>query len=71
VGLERVGDMRRHHILKALKSYVCQYSIDDDWHINLVDLLTPRGEDEITLGLMELELLADHIDDHLRIQSND
>lgn len=63
--------MRRHHILEALKNYVCQYNVADDWDIQLVDLVTPRGEDEITLGLMELELLADHIDDYLRIQDDD
>ncbi len=54
-------------IATALRTYDCQYTCiqDDGSGLPLVDKLNPPGETSITLGLQELELLAEHIADAL------
>ena len=48
-------------LLAALKSYRCQHTLDQDGGgIDLVDALSPG--DTIAQGLLELELLAEHLD---------
>jgi hypothetical protein len=54
----------RDIILEVLKGYRCQFSIDDEGDgLDLVDILSPFTT--IKEGNMELELLADHIEDAL------
>ena len=49
-------------IIKALKEYNCQYHVDyDGENLPLVDLLTPDKDWTISDGILEMELLADHI----------
>ena len=51
-------------ILQALKSYRCQFSVDESGDgIELVDLLSPGFD--IGDGQKERELLAEHIADEL------
>ena len=46
----------------ALSSYRCQYVRDtDDDGLDLVDVLTPQGTEDIIDGKREMELLAEHI----------
>lgn len=48
-------------ILKALKQYNCQYTVDyENNGLPLVDLLSQYDKD-ITRGTNELELLTEHI----------
>lgn len=49
-------------VANALDSYRCQYSKDIDGDaVDLVDMLTPMGADNISDGIREMELLAEHI----------
>jgi len=50
-------------VLDILNSYRCQYTVDTVFEngMDLVDLLTPPGDKDITRGKQELELLADAI----------
>ena len=54
-------------ILKILHSYRCQYTkdIDNDEGSCLVDVLTPQGDENISNGKKEMELLADFIESEL------
>ena len=52
--------VRSDALLAALKSYRCQYTLDQDGGgLDLVDALSPG--DTIAEGKLELELLADHL----------
>jgi hypothetical protein len=47
---------------QALKSYRCQYTQDADGEpLDLVDVLTPPEDADISRGRQEMELLAEHI----------
>lgn len=55
-----VGFVRYGVLLDALKSYLCQYTVDHDGDsLPLVDLLSPH--ETIAEGLRELELLAEYL----------
>lgn len=55
-------DEMKDKIIELLKEYRCQYIEDDELNgLPLVDVLTPPDEDNITLGVREIELLADYL----------
>ena len=54
--------MTLEDIIAVLKNYHCQYTKDEEGNgIGLVDVLSPRDDPTIERGLLELELLAEHI----------
>lgn len=55
---ERIANI----IKESLSSYRLQYIKDEEGDsLHLVDVLTPDYEDNITMGLQEIDHLADHI----------
>lgn len=54
--------MTLENIIAVLKRYHCQYTKDDEGNgVCIVDVLSPREDPTIKRGLLELELLAEHI----------
>lgn len=54
--------MKLNDLLIVLKNYRCQYTQDDEGDgMALVDMLTPPDDVTIERGVIELELLAEHI----------
>lgn len=55
-------------VLRILRDYRCQYTFDENQDgIELLDMITPPRDSEISRGLLELELLADHIANGLNL----
>ena len=53
-------------IKAALKNYCCQYSQNEDGDgLPLVDVLTPQEDTNISRGIAELNMIAEHIADEL------
>ena len=59
-------------LVKALKAYRCQFSVDDYGNgIGLVDKLCPYEAYVLTEGQAELDLLADYISAELNFEALD
>jgi len=60
---ENISDFLSHSIERSLNQYRCQNLNYDDGAggMVLVDVLTPDGDEDISRGTAELELLVEHI----------
>lgn len=61
---KRLIQLIRH----ALSEYKMAFHSDDEGNsIDLVDIVTPETDDDISGGEVELDLLAEHIADYLSV----